>query len=563
MELFDLIIIGIYFVIMLVVGLMFSRSGNSTKNFFAGGGNVPWWISGLSLYMSFFSSGVFVVWGSIAYQQGLVAITIQWTMCIASFIVAFFIAPRWNRLSILTAAEYIGSRFGSFLQKAYAVSFMVVGVVIAGSVLYPVSRLLQESLGVPFQTVVIVLGLVVILYTTLGGLWAVLVTDVLQFVILTATVLFTAVLALNEVGGISQFFAKLPDSHLSFSGGEYTNLFMFTFILVHIVKIGGDWTYIQRFTSVPSPSDAKKAVLLFSGLYLVSPIVWMLPPMVYFILEPNLDRHGAETAYILICQKVLPVGMLGMMLASMISATASTANTILNMSAAVFTNDIYKKFINPISSEKKLMVIARSSTVFFGMLMILIALSVPNMGGVVSLILSINALTYVPLLAPPVWALFSPYITWKGAFTSIVVGLGVNLFFKFISPIWFDLSLNRTEEAMVGLVITPMILLLFELYQRYIIKTKISKHSDMGTPTKRKQVEPESIEQNQFGISIVAYTVIAAGFSFVLIALFTSQYHRAIFMMGVLISALGFMLLIYKINSSKKTISKQYSHEKY
>src|SRR5690554_3149835 len=110
MQLIDYITMGVYLVGILIAGLAMARTGKDTKSFFGAGGQAPWWISGLSLYMSFFSAGTFVVWGAIAYELGWVAITIQWCMALAGLVIALFIAPRWRRSGALTAAEFIQKR---------------------------------------------------------------------------------------------------------------------------------------------------------------------------------------------------------------------------------------------------------------------------------------------------------------------------------------------------------------------------------------------------------------------------------------------------------------------
>src|SRR5690606_15114587 len=104
---------------------------------------------------------------------------------------------------------------------------------------------------------------------------------------------------------------------------------------------------------------------LFAGLYSVSPFLWMLPPMIFRSLKPDLTGLEAEGAYMLMAQLVLPAGLVGLMLAAMVSATASTANTLLNMLAAVFTNDIYKKLIAPDATETTQVRVGRSMTVIF------------------------------------------------------------------------------------------------------------------------------------------------------------------------------------------------------
>lgn len=103
----DIITIVLFSLGVVLVGLAFSQKGKSMQSFFAANGTMPWYMSGLSLFMGFFSAGTFVVWGSIAYSMGWVSITIQWTMAIAGFIVGLLIAPKWHKTGALTAAEYI------------------------------------------------------------------------------------------------------------------------------------------------------------------------------------------------------------------------------------------------------------------------------------------------------------------------------------------------------------------------------------------------------------------------------------------------------------------------
>ena len=112
MNILDYITIILFSVGVLVTGISFSRTGKDVKSFFSGGGNVPWGMSGLSLFMGFFSAGTFVVWGSIAYSCGLVSIIIQLTMAVAGYVVGFWIAPRWHRTRSLTAAGYITGQIG-------------------------------------------------------------------------------------------------------------------------------------------------------------------------------------------------------------------------------------------------------------------------------------------------------------------------------------------------------------------------------------------------------------------------------------------------------------------
>ena len=382
MEILDYITIAVFAAGIMFVGSLFSSTGKNMKSFFAGGGNVPWWISGLSLFMGFFSAGTFVVWGSIAYSMGFVAVTIQLTMAAAGFAVGLLIAPRWNKTGCLTAAEYITRRYGASTQKLYTYIFLFISIFTTGSFLYPIAKIIEVAAGIPLSSSILILGVFCMIYVSLGGLRAVVVTDVLQFIILFAAVIIVIPLAFGEVGGVPEFLARVPEGFFTLFAGEYNWVFIVAFMLYNLFFLGGNWAYVQRYTSVRTPRDAKKVGVLFGMLYTFSPILWMLPPMIYRVFEPGLSGLENENAYLLMCKQTMPAGMLGLMLGGMIFATASSLNATLNISAGVFTNDIFKR-LRPAAGETTLMKVARISTLGFGVLAIAVALLIPNMGGIV------------------------------------------------------------------------------------------------------------------------------------------------------------------------------------
>lgn len=537
----DYIIILVFTLMVLMVGLSFTRSGTSMKSYFAAGGALPWWLSGLSLFMSFFSAGTFVVWGSIAYEYGWVAVTIQWMMALSGFAIGCWIAPRWRKANILTVGEYIGNRFGAGLKQFYSYIFLLLSFVTTGAFLYPVAKIFNVSTGFSIELSVIILGLLIIAYTTAGGLWAVIVTDVLQFVILFAAVIIVVPLAFDEIGGVPEFAEKAPGDFFNLINGEYTFGFLVAFMLYNTIFIGGNWAYVQRYTSVANSKDARKAALLFGSLYLVSPVLWMLPPMIYKLLEGgNLEGLENEGAFLLMCKEVLPKGLLGLMLGGMIFATASSVNTTLNMSAAVFTNDIFKKLRSQ-ASNTSLMRVARLSTLIFGIITIGVALMVPRFGGIVEVVLSVGAITGAPLFAPPIWALFSNRQTTFSIITTTLCSLGVNLFFKFISPVWLDFPLDRAAEMLVGVFGPLLILLCFEVFYG------LSDKKDVLRVPHEKDREEDSLapgsggHQNQFAIKVLG---IALGFTGLLIAglgIISDGARVLVISVGIMISGIGWM----------------------
>lgn len=456
MNILDYITIILFSIGVLITGVSFSKTGKDMKSFFSGGGNVPWGMSGLSLFMGFFSAGTFVVWGSIAYSYGMVSIIIQLTMAVAGYAVGTWIAPRWHRTHSLTAAEYITGRLGVKTQKTYTYIFLAVSVFTTGSFLYPVAKIVEVTTGIPLTTAIFALGAFSMVYVALGGLRGVVVTDVLQFVILFAAVVIAVPLAFDKIGGVGTFFEKVPEGFFELFEGVYTPGFVIAFAIYNMFFLGGNWAYVQRYTSVKTERDSRKTGWLFGVLYTISPILWMLIPMIYRVYNPSLSGLENEGAYLLMCKEAMPDGLLGLMLGGMIFATASSLNATLNISAGVVTNDIFKR-MRPNASEETLMNVARISTWGFGIMAIIVALLIRSTGGIVNVVISVAALTGVPVYLPVIWSLFSKRQTARTILSATFISLAINLIFKFVTP-HFGLALDRTWEMIVGTAV-PVILL--------------------------------------------------------------------------------------------------------
>ena len=543
MQLIDYIVIFLFSGIVVAAGLSFGRSGKDMTSYFAAGGAVPWPISGLSLFMSFFSAGTFVVWGSIAYDYGFVAIMIQWTMCLGGFAVGAIIAPQWRKTGALTAAEFIRHRLGKKTQQFYTYLILFLSLAYAGAFLYPVAKIINVSTGFSVTGSVILLGLLIIIYTTVGGLWAVIITDVLQFIILTSAVLIVVPLSFEVVGGWNGFVENVPTTFFAPTHGEYTWLFLGAFALYNSIFIGGNWAYVQRYTSVKNPKDARKVGYLFAALYVISPLIWMLPPMLYRAVNADLTGLENEGAYLLMCKKVLPGGMLGLMLGGMVFATASSVNTTLNLSAAVFTNDLYKQFRSQVS-DKHLMRIAKLSTFLFGAGTILVAILVPAAGGIVEVVLSVGAVTGCSLYGPPIWALFSRWHTGKSILACTLLSLAINLFFKFIAPWLLDVQLDRAEEMLLG-SITPFVLLLaYDLWARWQQQTSADYALYQGKTAGQPKISPEEGQesQNDYGWKVLSWAMGAVGLLVVGLGFFVQRANFLLVGMGVIITLLALLL---------------------
>ena len=516
---------SIFAVIILSIGMIFTKMGSKDgQSFFEGGGKIPWWINGLSLFVSYFSAGTFVVWGSIAYKYGLVSNGIQLTMVLAGLVASLFLVSRWKRTGSHTVAEYIRLRFGVKTQQFYTYLIMLHGLFMTASVLYPVGKMVQLATPFSLETCIIIIGVIIIFYTAAGGLWAVLVTDVVQFIVLAAAVLIVIPIAFEEIGGVTNFIEKTPPDFFNFFNSEYSIVFAGAFFIYQTAYIGGNWAYVQRYTSVKNELESRKVGYLFSLLYLISPFIWMIPPMIYRVINPNLTGLESEGAYMLLCQKVLPSGLIGLILSGMVSATASKANTTINLVATVFAKDIYKSIFQANASESKLILVARIFTVLFGALTIYIAILVPRVGGIVELVLSVASIAGGALFIPIIWTLFPNRQTGFTLICTSATSLVINLALKLFAIDLIGFKLSRIAETSLGVGIPIVLICFFEIYNsisQVPKKDQLLEFAHLNVNDEQTTTSDNS--QNIFGVKVIAVAMAIVGTGVTLLGLIASN----------------------------------------
>ena len=451
----DWLVLVFYLIGTVGIGVMLGRKVKNTADLFSAGGASPWWASGLSAFMTMFSANTFVVWGGMAYEHGLVAIMVNLCYGVAALLAGYTVAGKWKRLGVRTPAEFVERRFGKGALHFYTWSMMIYRMVGAAGALYAIATLTVAVnrggataagvTGMPPElvTAILVFAGIVVIYTMIGGLWAVLMTDVIQFIVLNVAVVFVVALILLDVGGLGGFVAQAPEGFLAFtSGSKYTWFFLFGWVAIHYFMIGAEFAFVQRYLCVPTPRDARRGTVLFGVLYLFSPFLWLLPPLLWRVQSPipegataEMVRVLKEEAYIRSCKNVLPIGMVGLMMAAMFSATASMISSQLNVFSGVLTHDIYRPLRKKVT-DKGLLFAGRGFTMLLGALIAVIALCIPMLGGAEKVIIAITELMVVPLLAPILIGLLSKKVNagalWLTAGTCIPLGLALH--FKLINP---------------------------------------------------------------------------------------------------------------------------------
>lgn len=457
---------------------------------FSASGLSPWWVTGLSGFMTIFSAATFVVWGGIAYELGIVALSINMCYGVASLAAGYFIASKWKKTGVHTPAEYISLRFGEtamhfytwvlMFNKMTGASVAVYGLALLLTALMPLpdGHLLQDphtgNLSVAWA--IIIFGMIVVLYTMAGGLWSVLMTDVIQFLILTLSVIFIVPLMLFEVGGLQSFLDRAPAGFFNIVSGDYTWLFLAGWCLVYFFMIGADWAFAQRYISVANGRAARKSAYLAGALYLISPIIWLAPPMLYRVVD---DSAIPGQAYILASQLVLPAGLLGMMVAAMFSATASAVSSQINVFAGGLTDRLYHAQLRPNASEKELVWAGRLLSLLLGIFLVAMANVIPYIG-VTTLVVAKSSLIIGPMLAPVMWGLFSrkmsaSTIWWVVASTLVAAfivksGLqpgGIIADIGLLEPFahWAQ-SAGKIDDFVIGLVVPITVLVVAEIWSR-------------------------------------------------------------------------------------------------
>ncbi|UJB17611.1 MULTISPECIES: sodium:solute symporter family transporter [Lysobacter] len=484
MALIDCIVLALYLIGTLAVGLHYAGRNQRSQDMFAAGGQSPWWVSGLSSFMTLKSAGTFVVWGGLAYREGVVAIAITTCIGVSAILVGLFVAGQWRRTGVTTPAEFVELRFGRAAVQLYTWAMMAVRIVSTGVALYAVAVMLVALVplepGHPLRDpasghlslafAIFLFGAIVVAYTVAGGLWAVLMTDVLQFIVLQLAVLFVIPLLWLKLGSGAPL-APLPPNFFSPTSDQYTWWFMAGWVGVHFFLIGAEWAFAQRYICVPSDTDAKKSAYLFGGLYLISPALWLTPPILFRMLQADADP---EQAYILASKLVLPAGMLGLMMAAMFSATASAISGQINVFAGVLTEQFYRRVFRPGASERNLVAAGRWFALLIGAALVAVALLVPVMGGAERIVLTLTGMLFGPLMAPTIWGLLSGRIGMAAVTASAGLGFLAGLWVKFGldgplgSPVlaaWVQAN-PRIADVLVGAVLPVVILTVAHLLRR-------------------------------------------------------------------------------------------------
>jgi SSS family transporter len=441
-----IVLIG-YFVLMLGIGAYFYRYMRGMKDYFSGGNRIPWWLSGVSFYMSSFSVAAFVQYSALAYLYGWVAVTLYWVTVPATLISVIFFSSRWRRARIDSPVEYLENRYNSVTRQLFAWQGIPVRIIDDALKLVAIAMFISPVLGWSLPQGMLVSGLVMLTYTFMGGLWAVTVTDFVQFVVMAAAVVVLLPLSLTESGGLTGFIDAAPEGFFRLTHPEYGWPYLIANVVLFSLAFSSlQWSLIQRYYCVPKERDARKVGWLVVVLNFIGPPLMFLPAMAARQWLP--EATAGKDVYPLLCAHLLPAGMLGLIMAAMFAATMSMLSSDYNVCASVLTNDVYRRLIRPSASQKHLVWVGRVMTLLIGVISLGTALAIGDVGGegLFRSMIKLFSVATAPVAIPMIAGLLSRRVHAAAALSGFVVGVttGLVLFFVCEDAIrWLDATWKK------------------------------------------------------------------------------------------------------------------------
>ena len=497
---FDVSFILVYFLIIMGIGLFFMKVNKGGKEYFTGGSMIPWWMSGISLYMGNFSAWLFTGAAGFAYSTGWFTTLYFAISPIAYFVGSSLTAAKWRRTRSISPLEYTLSRFNITTQQFLSWVIAVNYTLSAGVQLASTCKLFAPIIGFDLTVIVIMIGSIVMLHNFLGGLWGDMAMDVVQGVILVGITFIVMPLSLNLIGGLGTLFDKLPPLSFdhTYNDVHYTEHWLLSILI--ITTLGFAAGGAPRFYSVKDEKSAKRVGRMAAALALCTPLVFGIPPLVAKIYWPDLSqvefftpfigKNPQDLVFVGLVMKLLPHGLIGVFIAAMLAATMTTLSTVYNMVSSIISHDIYKGMFRPSLDDKQLLKVGRIAALTIGLIVMGLAVSfVTSKFGIFNLMQAFFTLFNIPVVIPlafgllfrrvPKWAAVGA-ITWgliSGATVKFLLGwdigpqvylAAVMTFGIFATSQWTG-QLYKKNKALLGGISAIIAIILSLLFSRAVV----------------------------------------------------------------------------------------------
>ena len=476
----DWTIVGVYFAVSLIVGIWVSKqAGQDTKSFFLAGRNMPWWLLGVSMVATTFSTDTPNLVTDLVRQNGVSGNWAWWAFLLTGMLTVFVYANLWHRSGVLTDIEFYELRYSgkaaAFLRGFRALYLgLVFNVLVMGAVSLAAVKFGEIVLGWPGWMTLTIACSITLAYSALGGLKAIIITDFVQFTLAMIGSIWGMfyILGLPEIGGLSNLIshADVTAKIALFPDLSDPNVWVPVLLVPLAVQWwasyypgsepGGGGYIAQRMFSAKDEQNAMGATFLFNvAHYALRPWPWILIALSSLVIFPELtdlqqafpnlpaDKLGHDVAYPAMLT-LLPSGLLGLVAASLIAAFMSTMSTQVNLGASYLVNDFYHRFIKPQASEKELVMAGRLFSVISIILGGGLGLLLSSAGQTFTLLLMIGAGTGLIYILRWFW--------WRiNAYTEIVAMVGSLIIAGYFN--FGDSTLEGWQKIVVGAGLTTIV----------------------------------------------------------------------------------------------------------
>ena len=409
LPLIDLGVILLYLVAMVYVGYVFSRKNKSAGQFTTASGHIPGWAIGLSIYATFLSSNTFLGVPGKAFGGNWNAFAFSLSMPLAAWVAAKYFVPFYRSTGEVSAYTNLEKRFGAWARTYAVVCFLLTQVARMGSIFFGLSLTLQALTGYNMQVIMLITGACIILYTVMGGIEAVIWTEVVQGILKTLGAILIVYLVVSNVdGGIGEIMEignrddkfSLGSFDLDFTQAGFWVVLLYGFF-INLNNFGMDQNYVQRYHTATSRKEAAKSVWLCVWIYVPASLLFfiigtclyayyqhnpaLLDPIKMQVAAERLGGQAASSDILSLAATLkpedygdkvmphfmvtmIPAGLVGLIISAILSAGMSTISSGMNASATVFAEDIYKRYIRSNVSGKSELRLLHIGTVAFGLL---------------------------------------------------------------------------------------------------------------------------------------------------------------------------------------------------
>jgi solute:Na+ symporter, SSS family len=479
LPLLDISIIVLYLLAMILVGVYFSRKNKSSAQFTKASGLIPGWAIGLSIYATFLSSNTFLGVPGKAFGGNWNAFVFSISMPLAAWVAAKYFVPFYRSTGEVSAYTNLEKRFGAWARTYAVVCFLLTQLARMGSIFFGISLTLQALTGFSMEMIMLVTGICIILYTVMGGIEAVIWTEVVQAVLKTVgAVLIVYLIVADMPGGIAKIVDigqsdgkfSLGSLSLDFTQSTFWVVLLYGFF-INLNNFGMDQNYIQRYHTASSVKEAAKSIWLCVWMYVPASLLFFIIGVclyAYYQVNPALiepiklqaaaERLGAGASPSAIADfaktlqpadygdkvmphfmvNMIPTGLVGLIVSAILSAAMSTISSGMNASATVFSEDIYKRYINPKISDKQNMNLLHIATIIFGLLGMFCGIAMIGIKSILDVWWQLSGIFAGGMLGLFLLGIISKKSGNMEAFAATIVGIMV--------IIWISLSYLIPEE---------------------------------------------------------------------------------------------------------------------